>query len=241
MKNILLLVLTISCLISAKLFSQPIAFERIDPPIIQGTVGDSLQQLKSHYVVRALNTSNNDSVLITITSLSLPSGWRPWGICTWLICYPDSLYILPYQHLVNGSVDTGYVYITPFNYVGSGSCRVTVTYHGSFSLSQDFGFTLNPIGIQQISSTIKDFSLGQNYPNPFNPTTKMNFSLAKSEFTYLRVYDILGREVKTLVSEQLQAGEYQVDFDAKDLSSGMYYYSLRAGDFVSVKKMVLVK
>jgi hypothetical protein len=101
--------------------------------------------------------------------------------------------------------------------------------------------TSQTIGITQINSLAKEFTLGQNYPNPFNPVTNINFSIPKSEFVSLRVYDILGREVKALVSQSLTAGEYEVNFDASGLSSGMYYYSLRAGDNVSVKKMVLVK
>jgi hypothetical protein len=91
-----------------------------------------------------------------------------------------------------------------------------------------------------ISSIVKDFS-NQNYPNPFNPVTNIEFAVDKNDFVLLKIYDILGREVKSLVSQNLTAGEYKVDFDAKGLSSGMYYYSLRAGENISVKKMVLVK
>ena len=101
--------------------------------------------------------------------------------------------------------------------------------------------TPTAIGIQQISSIVKEFSLAQNYPNPFNPNTKINFSIPKGDHVSLRVYDMLGREVAVLVNGLLTAGEYQADFNAKGLSSGMYYYSLRSGDYVDVKKMVLVK
>jgi hypothetical protein len=104
-----------------------------------------------------------------------------------------------------------------------------------------FGARLDPVSIKQLSNTIKDFSLSQNYPNPFNPSTKINFSVPSANYVDLRVYDILGREVKVLASKFVNAGEYEIEFDAKDLASGMYYYRLQSGDNVAVKKMTLVK
>ncbi|MCI0449639.1 MAG: SBBP repeat-containing protein [Chlorobi bacterium] len=99
-----------------------------------------------------------------------------------------------------------------------------------------------PIGIQTISSEIpKRFSLYQNYPNPFNPVTKIKFDLpVSSESFLLVVYDILGREI-TLINESLQAGVYEVNFDAFDLPSGVYFYQITAGKYVETKKMVLIK
>ena len=85
------------------------------------------------------------------------------------------------------------------------------------------------------------YVLSQNYPNPFNPSTKINFSIPKAGFVSLKVYDMLGREVKTLVSEQLSAGEFIADFDGSTLASGTYFYRIQVGDFVEVKKMVLLK
>ncbi|HLT24099.1 MAG TPA: S8 family serine peptidase [Ignavibacteria bacterium] len=87
----------------------------------------------------------------------------------------------------------------------------------------------------------EEFSLMQNYPNPFNPTTKIRFDIPKQSFVTLKVYDVAGREVESLISRQLNAGTYIADFTAKNLSSGVYFYSLQAGDFVQVKKMVLLK
>ncbi len=85
------------------------------------------------------------------------------------------------------------------------------------------------------------FSLDQNYPNPFNPTTAISYQLSANSFVSLKVYDILGREVTTLVNEKQSAGSYQVTFDASRLASGVYFYRLTAGSFVSVKKLVLLK
>jgi len=98
------------------------------------------------------------------------------------------------------------------------------------------------VGIQPISNEIPNqFSLSQNYPNPFNPNTVISFQLAVNSFAMLKVYDLLGREVATLVNEQLQPGTYEVDWDGNGFASGVYYYKLAAGDYTETKKMVLIK
>jgi hypothetical protein len=85
------------------------------------------------------------------------------------------------------------------------------------------------------------FELNQNYPNPFNPVTKINFAIPKTSFVSLKIYNMLGREVATLVSDTKVAGYYSIDFSAADLSSGVYYYRLESDGFTDVKKMMLVK
>ena len=103
--------------------------------------------------------------------------------------------------------------------------------------------TLNGgIGIQQISTTVpKGFNLQQNYPNPFNPVTNIIFSIPKTGFAKLTVYDASGREAAVLFNGELSAGSYKYDFDASDYSSGIYFYRLEANDFTQTKKMILVK
>ncbi len=86
-----------------------------------------------------------------------------------------------------------------------------------------------------------DFVLSQNYPNPFNPSTTIKFTLPKSEFVELKVYNILGKEVATLVSNKLNQGNHTYTFDGKNLASGIYYYQLVAGDYREVKKMILLR
>lgn len=85
------------------------------------------------------------------------------------------------------------------------------------------------------------FSLSQNYPNPFNPQTKIKFAVPKASFTKLVIYDLLGREVTTLLNEELKPGTYEADWDGSNFSSGVYFYKLVAGDFVETNKMVLMK
>jgi hypothetical protein len=99
-----------------------------------------------------------------------------------------------------------------------------------------------PVDVAQESSIVPTrYELTQNYPNPFNPTTQIKFSIMKQSNVNLKVFNILGQEVKTLVNEVKVPGVYQVDFDASELATGMYIYQLQAGDFVSAKKMLLVK
>lgn len=102
------------------------------------------------------------------------------------------------------------------------------------------GDTLVGIGSNhnQIPNT---YILEQNYPNPFNPSTTINFALPRAGLVELKVYDVLGREIAILVNEVRQAGSYKVDFDASALSSGVYFYTLKAGEFTDTKKMLLIK
>jgi len=96
-------------------------------------------------------------------------------------------------------------------------------------------------GIEQLSDGIKEYSLSNNYPNPFNPSTTISYSVPEIEFVTLKVYDVLGNEISILVNEEKPVGSYEVDFNATELPSGIYFYRLQAGSFVETKKMVLMK
>ncbi|HMS34592.1 MAG TPA: SBBP repeat-containing protein [Ignavibacteria bacterium] len=97
-------------------------------------------------------------------------------------------------------------------------------------------------GITQISSQIpRAFSLSQNYPNPFNPVTILEFEIPKSGFVSLKVYDMLGKEIVTLVDSQLNQGIYKYDFDAGTLTGGIYFYKLETNEFTETRKMLLIK
>ena len=87
----------------------------------------------------------------------------------------------------------------------------------------------------------RSFILRQNYPNPFNPSTEIEYRITKPENVSLKIYDILGDEIETLVDKEQTVGTYKVNFDAKNLSSGIYFYQLKTGDFVQTKKMILLK
>jgi hypothetical protein len=107
-------------------------------------------------------------------------------------------------------------------------------------------FNTQVIGITQIGSNIPDkFMLYDNFPNPFNPVTKIKFDIpavvTAGSMVKLIVYDITGRETALLVNESLSPGRYETSWNASDYSSGVYIYRLEAGEFVSIKKMVLIK
>ena len=103
------------------------------------------------------------------------------------------------------------------------------------------GKDIQATGVQGTVVIPKDFVLFQNYPNPFNPTTVIHYYLPVASHAVVKVYDVLGREVATLVNEQKSAGSYQVTFDAHLLTSGVYFYSLQAGSFAETKKLILIK
>lgn len=98
-----------------------------------------------------------------------------------------------------------------------------------------------PLKVDQPGSIASNFALEQNYPNPFNPVTSINYQLPQTGFVTLKIYNILGKEVATLVNEEKSAGNYTVKFDGTGIPSGVYLYQLRAGSSVELKKMILLK
>jgi len=94
---------------------------------------------------------------------------------------------------------------------------------------------------EETKSLPADFMLNQNYPNPFNPSTTISFSIPTSGFASIKVYDILGNEISTLINDDLSAGSYEIDFKADGLTSGVYFYTLSTQNFTSTKKMILTK
>jgi hypothetical protein len=99
----------------------------------------------------------------------------------------------------------------------------------------------NPVGVDDEKLIADKFELLQNYPNPFNPTTSIQYAISSRQFVSLKIYDVLGNEVASLVNEEKSVGVYEVMFDATGLSSGMYLYKLQAGSFVEMKKMILLR
>ena len=88
---------------------------------------------------------------------------------------------------------------------------------------------------------IQDYRLDQNFPNPFNPTTKIKYQIPELSFITLKVFDVLGKEVMILVNEEKAAGYYKVEFNASLLTSGIYFYQLKAGNYIETKKMIFIK
>ena len=112
--------------------------------------------------------------------------------------------------------------------------------NGKFFTTENNGGIITSIGVKDMS-VVNDYCLFQNYPNPFNATTKITYSLARASKVSLKVYDIIGNEIITLVDGTKEAGIYDVVFKEANLTSGVYLYKLTAGDFISTKKMILLK
>lgn len=146
---------------------------------------------------------------------------------TWLTNAADSAAVRPRGVATTQSGDTVYV------------CMFGVK-TGMYSFQR---FIKGPASVRREEGVVVDqYSLTQNYPNPFNPSTKMKFTLKNSSTITLKVYDVLGKEIATLAEGSYPAGSYDVNFDAKNLSAGMYFYTLTTSDGYSVsKKMLLLK
>lgn len=148
--------------------------------------------------------------------------------------------------LVNGKLNHNVLLtatISPkpgFRNVSSDSCFVLFNLNGPQQVWAAYGCTGTVTGIND-PIIPSEYTLSQNYPNPFNPTTTIDFSIPKSGFVTLKIYDLLGKEVGVVVNEVKNAGSYRVDINASNLTSGVYFYKLEAGDFSQIKKMMLLK
>lgn len=124
---------------------------------------------------------------------------------------------------------------------------VSLAWAGTFNGEEDVYYSRinqTPVSVsngQKGNQLPENFSLSQNYPNPFNPSTTIKYQLPQAEFVSLKVFDVLGDEIATLVKEEKSSGSYDVEFKAENLPSGTYFYKLQAGNFVETKKMVLIK
>lgn len=128
--------------------------------------------------------------------------------------------------------------VNAMDIIKNGSCAIGWAVGASGSISK-LSSTL--VGITNNNTVPGDYSLAQNFPNPFNPTTTISFDIPKNGIVELKVFDMLGREVATLVNGFKNAGSFRVDFNGSNLTSGTYFYRIKSGDFVQTKKMVLLK
>lgn len=138
------------------------------------------------------------------------------------------------QSLIPGS-DT--VFTPPYSYFLDGAEEIKDT----IMISAGNTAIINPVDVNENPGNIIDFALFQNYPNPFNPSTKFSFAIPERSFVSLKVYNLLGKEIAAIVSEELSAGNYKRIWNAENISSGVYFYRLQAGNFTETKKLILVK
>jgi hypothetical protein len=113
---------------------------------------------------------------------------------------------------------------------------------GIYAQNIHYNGTLGTVSVRKISTgIITKYELYQNYPNPFNPLTKIKFSIPENSIITLKVYNVIGQEIATLVNEKLNAGTYEIPFSNNLLPSGVYFYRLQAGDYTNTKKLILLK
>lgn len=141
--------------------------------------------------------------------------------------------------VIESTSDNPFILIAPSN-------GIYTVYAGFANPAKKWDSTtavINLTGVDEhfIAPNPKSFELYSNYPNPFNPETKIRYAIAKTTFTTLVVYSLLGQEVVILINEEKTPGVYEVTFDGSKLISGMYIYKLQAGDYTKTKKMVLIK
>jgi len=174
--------------------------------------------------------------------LNLPFYWDGTSNLLIEICFNNSSYTSNTTVYATASSGRNIHYHSDLS-TGDG-CAIATTPGSTYTALPNISIVMNP-GPNNITGDPRElpttYSLSQNYPNPFNPVTKINFAIPKQSFVTIKVFDILGREVKTLINENKSAGNYIVEFNASTLASGVYYYRIEAGDFRDVKKMILIK
>ena len=126
-----------------------------------------------------------------------------------------------------------------YHYFEPGLVNSDYTMKGCIISDTTYGQLL--VSVQNSNQNLHSFHLSQNYPNPFNPITTISYQIPELSSVSLKVYDVLGDEVTTLINEEKPAGNYEVEFDGNNLTSGVYFYTLRAGTFAETEKMVLMK
>jgi hypothetical protein len=165
----------------------------------------------------------------------------------------DAQYPISFSWIVKEDNKTTYWLITgkkeKISLIGSGNVSIDGLENGELSIEAqavapgpcvvykaDLGETT-----EELVNIPTEYGLSQNYPNPFNPVTQISYALPEAGYVTLKVYDVLGREVATLVDEHKEAGYYEVEFNGSRLSSGVYFYKLVAGSYTSIKKLLLAK
>jgi hypothetical protein len=242
MKKLLLLLAAVFAL-STSAYSQSFTFTKIGPDTARYENGGTFD---TYYTYAVMKNTGSTPLHIKFQKMSrnIPSGWAA-DMCYGL-CYVNTEVIPPNGtvDLAPGEVDSTFEVTWTVSNPGVGMQVVRMFNNDNPSQFQEVTFYVKrtTVGITPLSSVVKTFELGQNYPNPFNPTTNINFSIPRTQNVTLKVFDMMGREVANLVNnERLNAGEYKVDFSGANLSSGMYYYTIKTDEFSSTKSMVLVK
>lgn len=203
------------------------------------------------FALDLINNSNQElSVTIVRSTNDLPDGWSS------SLCFDNCF--APFLDSISTSSDFGSsplgagetreISLHVFPAVNEGTGNVKIHIRNEFNLSESYAFDItanSTFTSVEDNSDIIDYKLVQNYPNPFNPSTNILYTInptgESTEYVSLKVFDILGREVASLVDEYQKAGNYSVIFNSNNLTSGIYFYELKTENYYQIKKMILEK
>jgi len=209
--------------------------------VVYGEPGISELVLYAHVV----NISSVDqSIFLVRTQNVVLENWST-ALCFDINCYPpntDSVVTTEAIH-PNDTIEVSVHFYPDAAIPGTGHAQIQLgTMHNS-SLRTTINLTAStePVSVVEENNQVKDFKVFQNYPNPFNPSTTISFAIPQRSNVNVKVYNITGKEVASLVNEVREPGQYSVNFNAEKLSSGVYFYKITAGKYSSVRKMILIK
>lgn len=212
--------------------------------VAYGQPGDELI-LYTH----AVNVSSVDQVIFIVrTENVIPGDWTS-SLCFDQLCFPpnfdsvatDAGFSLEPVH-PGDTVEVSVHFFTS-SIAATGHVQIQVgTAHNPNNRTtiNQFGST-EPNAVNDDNHAVKEFTVFQNYPNPFNPATTISYAVPQRTNVNIKVYNITGKEITTLVNEVKEAGAHTVNFNAENLSSGIYFYRVTAGQFTTVRKMILIK
>ena len=223
-------------------YAQEITFIPRDT-LIQGNIGDEMI-----FYIDVTNISNiRQTVFVVRTINDLPPDW--YSALCFDVCFLselDSVATTPY--FGSSPIDPGKtremsLHVTALNNEGTAHVQLQA---GTFNSPNEriivnFTATTIPVSVDAENSSPSEYNLAQNYPNPFNPSTRINYNVGEPGLVQLKVYNVLGVEVATLVNDSKSSGNYSVDFNAANFSSGVYFYSLSVNNFTQTRKMILEK
>ena len=223
-------------------FAQDITFVPRDT-LIQGSIG-----VEMIFYIDVTNISGTRQTVFVVRTINdLPPEWHS-ALCLDL-CFSsevDSVATTPdfgSSPLDPGEIRELSLYVTAVNNDGTAHVQLQAgTFHNPDNrITIDFTAIVFPVSVENEGEQPNEYFLAQNYPNPFNPSTKISYGIQEAGVVNLKVYNILGSEVATLVNEYKSAGNYEINFGKNELASGVYIYRLTVNNFVQTRKMILEK
>lgn len=209
--------------------------------LANGTVG--INELVLYAYVK--NISQVDQTIFLVrTENEIPANWTS-ALCFDINCYPPNIDSVTTTEIISpgDSIEVSVHFYPDLTVPGTGHVQIQLGSMNHPDVRTIINETATTVAtaVTGNSNVIRKFALKQNYPNPFNPSTSISFTIPERSNVTLKVYNITGKEIKTLINEEKEAGIYNINFDGEKLSSGIYFYEITAGKYFAVRKMILLK